>query len=225
MFRHAFLILIIPMTGACVSVVSIDIDDSVSFRNIEASFPLSDGNPGRIRIRGSDVNGELNQFVDSSERIQIDDTIIFGPTDVGGEINLTYFSIAYSWDKIDGELYPGAVRTSFYIGLARTYFDLIVENAGTAFQTDDDTTELYLQYGLYNAVSNSLEIGLTWALSIGRDLSGINEIDLKLDYEFFKQLKITGGYRWFDYAYGLKEGESNIEVDFRGPFIGLNMPF
>jgi hypothetical protein len=113
------------------------------------------------------------------------------------------------------------VRTSLYFGLAKTRFDLTLRGADDSYRMQDESDELYLQYGLHSAFSETFEIGLEGAFSFGREYSGIGEIDLSLDYALLPQLHLSGGYRWLNYAYGIDSDESNIEVDFRGPFIGL----
>ena len=85
--------------------------------------------------------------------------------------------------------------------------------------------EAYLQYGYSHNLNESVNIGFTRAGSVGRHFTGISEIDLKLDYAFYKQMRISGGYRWFTYNYDRDAEDSDIKVEFKGPFIGLNLPF
>ena len=84
----------------------------------------------------------------------------------------------------------------------------------------------FTRNGVYTIrYQNHWKLVFTWAASLGRELSGINEIDFRLDYQLSEQFKLSGGYRWLNYEYGLEEDESNIEVELRGPFIGLYLPF
>ncbi|MDC1286611.1 hypothetical protein N8198_01870 [Gammaproteobacteria bacterium] len=225
MSKLLVLLLTTQLTAACVNIVSIDAEDSVEFANIEASAPLSDDDDKRIRFRGASTTGEFSQFVAGDKRIEIDDERLGGPVDVDGEIDLDYFSIAIGWDRFHNGASPGTLRSSYYFGLAQTNFDLALEGAGKRLRASDDTVELYFQVGLHHAHSASLDIGFSWAVSLGRELSGISEIDLQVEYEFYRQLRLSGGYRWFEYSYGLGDDESHLEVDFRGPFLGLNLPF
>ena len=48
-------------------------------------------------------------------------------------------------------------------------------------------------------------------MSIGPDLTGITEGDLRFDFTLFKHLQIIGGYRWLDYRYLVAEEESSIK--------------
>ena len=82
-----------------------------------------------------------------------------------------------------------------------------------------------MQWGLSYEIMPSLWGGGTWALSLGPDLTGIKEIDLQLKYALFEHLEILGGYRWLKYDYLVEDDESIIRIDFKGPFIGLNVPF
>ena len=223
--RLPLLCLFIPMTAACVGVVSIDVEDnSVNFGNIEASFPLQDGNT-RIRLRGTAVSGDFKQSISSGTRIIIDGNTISGPAEVSGDIDLDYYSVVIGWDRNDASLLPGTTRSSYYLGLAQTRFDLNLDASSGSFSTSDHTSKLYAQWGFHHSITESIEIGFTWAASLGREFSGINEIDLRLDYQLAEELKLSGGYRWLDYEYGLEEDESNIEVDFRGPVVGIYMHF
>jgi hypothetical protein len=224
--RLLVLLLAAPLTVACVNVVSIDAEDSVNFANIEVSMPIGDDDAMRVRFRGAGTSGEFSQDLDLDERIQVDESRIGGPARVEGEIDLDYYSIAFGWDRSQLGVSSGKFYSSSYFGLAQTNFDLTLEGSeGRRFQTSDDTVELYMQYGIYHALTDSLDIGFSWAISLGRELSGISEIDLKMEYELYRQLRISGGYRWFDYSYGIDDDESSLEVNFRGPFVGLNLPF
>lgn len=112
-----------------------------------------------------------------------------------------------------------------YVGVAQTNMDLTLIHEGTTYTTNDRTTELYMQVGMDYEIAPSLYGGGTWAFSIGPDLTGISEIDLKLNYAVFKHLEVMGGYRWLKYDYYVEEDESIIHVNFKGPFIGINVPF
>ena len=225
MFRLSLLLLAFCATSACTSVVDIEIDDNVSFSNLETSFPLTQEDNPRIRFRGARVSGDLDQSLDLDDRIGIGGDFVKGPAEVSGDIELNYFSVAIGGGDIYLEPSLGPFRISLYLGLAFTDFDLRVQNASREFNKSDQSTEAYLQYGLYHTLNESVDVGFTWAASVGRHLSGISEIDLKLDYEFYKQMRVSGGYRWFNYTYNNEVDDSDIQVEFDGPFIGLNLPF
>lgn len=220
-FRLLLLLASVGGIAACANVVSIDADDSVSFSNFEASMPPGADSATRLRLRGSKVDGAFAQSLDSDERIRTGDANIEGPTSVEGDLELAYYSLAIGWDSSSPGLTADDLRQRFYLGLARTDFDLVLADAAERFRGRDHTTELYLQYGLRHAVSDSFALGLDWAVSLGREFSGIREIDLALDFRLLRQVHLAGGYRWLDYVYAEEESESDIEVDFRGPFIGL----
>ena len=98
-----------------------------------------------------------------------------------------------------------------------------LESAGTRLDSSDGTTELYLQYGISHVLSEKMDFGLSGAFSLGEDISGMSEIDLKLDYALGKNLRITGAYRWFSYRFESADEDSDIEVDFHGPMLGFNL--
>ena len=126
-----------------------------------------------------------------------------------------------------GDIYfdssKGPGRASIYFGLAITDFDLRIQNAGTNFDKSDNSNEAYLQFGYYHNLNESIDIGFTWAGTVGNHLTGTSEIDLKLNYAFYKQMRVNAGYRRFTYNYDHDEQDS--EVEFKGPFIGLYLPF
>ena len=221
--RVPTLVLALGANAACVSdsVVDIDAKDSVRFANFEVSIPLDDGAATRLRLRGSNANGEFDQSLDADERIEIGDTRIRGPAVVEGDVDLSYFSLAIGWNPSASGSLSADFRQYFYLGVARTDFELALKSDGKRYRDSDRTTELYLQYGLQHAVSESLAIGFDWAVSLTPELSGINEIDLTLDYRLTRQVFVFGGYRWLDYVYAEADLDSEIRVDFCGPFIGL----
>ena len=103
--------------------------------------------------------------------------------------------------------------------------DMTLVHEDTTYFTNDRTTELYMQWGLSYLVAPSLYGGGTMAFSLGPDLTGIREIDLKLDYALFEHIELMAGYRWLKYDYLVEDDESVIRINFKGPFIGLNVPF
>jgi hypothetical protein len=216
-------VLFSTLGSACVSTVSVDVEDSVEFPNLEVSIPVGGDAAQRVRVRASRAQGEFRQSLDSDERIFIDNTQISGEAEVEGELELEYYSVAIGRDgRLENS---GGLRTSLYLGIAQTRFDLSLAEGQRKLETSDDTVELYMQVGFFAEIAKSLDFGLTWAASVGRDFSGINEIDLLLEYRLTENLILSGGYRWFTYEYGLADDDSNIEVDFRGPVLGLNLPF
>ncbi|MDH3387077.1 MAG: hypothetical protein OEN02_04155 [Gammaproteobacteria bacterium] len=221
-------LVVIPLIATGCNVVNIDVDDSVNFSDFETSAPLPDQDHLRIRLRGSTANGEYGQFVVDGELIRINDTPLFGPREVSGTADVSYFSIALGEDYTTGELAPGELGVQRYVGIAQTSLDFTLQDAGTTYSLSDTTTEIYLQIGAVYALSKRVNFGLGLAGSWSIENSGITEIELSLDYRIIKQLKLDGGYRWFEYSYGEKQDDSNdsaIDLDFKGPFLGLILAF
>ena len=180
-----------------------------------------------MKLRGSRTSGDYSQAVPDGKMILIDDTQIRGPTAVSGSTDLTYASVSIGTDNMfsDDKSGSGELRASLYVGVAQTNTDLTLVHEGTTYQASDRTTEMYMQWGLLYELVPSLYGGGTWAASLGPDLTGISEVDLKLQYALFEHLEIMGGYRWLQYNYYVENDESVIHIDFKGPFIGLNLPF
>jgi hypothetical protein len=215
------------LMSACSSnVISINAKDSTTFTTLETSIPASRDDSVRIKLRTSRANGDYTQTVPDRKRIVIDNTDIQGPTDISGTTDLTYGSVGIGGDDIfgGGEGLLRKLRTSMYFGLAQTIMDMTLVHEGTTYSTNDRTTEFYMQYGMSYRVTSSFHVGATYAMSIGPDLTGISEGDLKLDYALFKHLQIMAGYRWFDYHYFVEEEDSTVRVKFSGPFVGLYIP-
>ena len=118
--RSRSALLVIPLTVAACNVVNIDVDDSVDFRDFEASAALPGQDQLRIRLRGSAAHGEYRQFVTDGNLIRIDNTPLFGPREVSGTADVSYYSIALGEDYTTGELPPGELRVKRYIGIAQT---------------------------------------------------------------------------------------------------------
>lgn len=220
--------LFVLLLAACTSnVISIDSKDSATFTMLETSIPLSKQRNDQIKLRVSRVSGDYNQAVPDGKLILIEDNQIWGPTDINGTTDLTYVSISYGTDELflGDDILEGKLRSSVHLGLAQTDMDLTLVHQDTTYRISDKSAEFYMQAGLSYAITPSFHGGASYALSIGPDLTGISEFDLKIDFALFKHLQIVGGYRWFEYNYLVEEDDSNIRVEFRGPFVGLNIPF
>jgi hypothetical protein len=220
-------LVLLLMHGCASNVISIDTKDSVTFSTLETSIPLSKQRGDRIKLRGSRASGDYSQAVPDGKMIIIEDTQIHGPTDVTGTTDLTYASVSYGSEDISagGGLMPQALSFLVYIGVAQTNMDVTLLHEGTTYTTNDRITELYMQLGGAYAITPAFKAGLTWATSVGADLTGISEVDLRLGYLLFSHLEVIGGYRWLEYNYLVEEDDSTIRVKFKGPFIGLNIPF
>lgn len=217
------LLTVILFNGCTGNVVSIDAEDSVSFTTLETSFPVSKNDIVTVKLRGSRTSGDYTQAVPDRMMILIDDTQIRGPTTVSGSADLTYASVSIGPDATLGN--DKRIKGLIHIGVAQTNMDMTLVHEDTTYFTNDRTTELYMQWGLSYLIAPSLYGGGTMAFSLGPDLTGIREIDLKLDYALFEHLELMAGYRWLKYDYLVEDDESVIRINFKGPFIGLNVPF
>lgn len=218
----------VMLLNACAdNVITIESEDSVTFTTLETSFPISRQNNLRVKLRGSRTSGDYSQAVPDGKMILIDDIQIRGPTDVSGSTDLTYASVSIGSDDMftQNDMKPKKLRGLVYLGVAQTNMDLTLIHEGITYKTNDRTTELYTQMGLSYEIASSFYGGGTWAFSVGPNLTGISELDLKLNYALFKHLEIMGGYRWLKYNYYVEDDESIIHIDFKGPFIGLYVPF
>ena len=212
------------LLNACAdNVISIESEDSVTFTTLETTIPLSRQRNLSVKLRGSRTSGDYNQAVPDGKMILINDIQIRGPTDVSGSADLTYASVSIGTEDMLAN--SEKLRGLGYFGIAQTNMDLTLIHEGTTYTTKDRTTEMYMQWGLSYEIAPSFYGGGTWAFSVGPDLTGISEIDLKLNYALFKHLEVMGGYRWLKYNYYVEEDESIIHIDFKGPFIGINVPF
>jgi len=223
----SIVLLLFIINGCASNVISIDTNDTVTFSTLETSIPVSKQRGDRIKLRGSRAGGDYSQTVPDGKMIIIEDTQIHGPTDVSGTTDLTYASISYGTDNMFSSQQTESDKLSLgvYLGVSQTNMDVSLLHEGTTYYTRDRTTEIYFQLGGAYAITPEFNAGLTWASSVGADLTGINEVDLRLGYELFSHLEVIGGYRWLEYNYLVEEDDSVIRVRFRGPFIGLNFPF
>ena len=217
----------VMLLNACAdNVISIESEDSVTFTTLETSFPVNSQGNLKVKLRGSRTSGDYSQTVPDGKMILIEGVQIRGPTGVNGSTDLAYASASIGTDDMfDTPGMESKLRGLMYVGVAQTNMDLTLIHEGTTYQNNDRTTELYMQVGMNYEISPSLYGGGTWAFSLGPDFTGISEIDLKLEYALFKHLEVMGGYRWLKYNYYVEEDESIIHINFRGPFIGLSVPF
>lgn len=215
------------LSGCTSNVIDIHSSDSATFTPLETSFPVSRNSETRIKLRTSSVDGSYTQTVPDGKMIVIDNQQIRGEVEVVGDSDLSYTSISIGNDDLfnGGDEAVKVPRASFYLGLAQTRMDVSLTHENDTYAFVDETIELYLQVGALYALKPELDAGLTYAMSVGADFSGISELDIKLDYALHKQLHLTAGYRSLEYNYLVEEQDSSIQVDFRGPFIGLNIPF
>jgi hypothetical protein len=226
MIRHLSSLLPgVILASGCVSTVNIDAEDTSQFSNLGASIPLNGDDNTRLRFKATRVDGSFDQRLDAGERIHLEDSTFDGPDLVDGDLELTYYSIAIGGGKGFDSAGAGGLRTETYFGISQTRFDLEMESGNRRLQADDDTVEFYMQWAAIAPINDSLDFGFSWALSVGREFSGISEIDLMLEFDVAEHLSITGGYRWFEYQYDSGGDDSNLEVDFRGPFLGIRVPF
>ena len=231
--RFFVCIIVLISMNACTSssVVNIGVKDSVSFTNLEISFPVSEKNKSKIRLRVSRASGDYNQSIPAGKVVLIENTQISGPTDISGTTDLTYASISIGGDinqNANGVISPREFGGSIYFGLSQMHIDLTLADQGTTYKNADRITELYLQLGLSYAISRSLIGRATLANTLSfesDDFTPLSEFDLKIDYAVSKNLIITGGFRLLDFKYRKDENTSVIDVEFKGPLISLKFPF
>ena len=221
--RVCLILFLIACNIACVSTVDIKVDDEVNFYHLEMDLPVADSDTNRVRIRASGTSADYEQSLDADETIRTEGATISGPIELGGDLDVEYYSLAYGWDKRASLTEPGSQATSFYLGLATTRTDLDVDNPNDELSFSESTIELYSQFGFRHLISKKFDIGLAWAFSFGPNLSGFSEVDLMLTYELTRQLRFMGGYRWYRYETEEINDDSNLEIDFQGPVLGFEL--
>ena len=222
--RAIFLLSLVALACGCTSIVNIKVDDSQRFDDVEVSFPFPGDDSLHLRARGSRIGGNFSQTLDSGERINVEGEPIRGPAEIDGDYDLTYWSLAVGFGSSGADLAAGQSRTTTYIGLGATEFELLLDDGGRLLSIADDEPEFYLQYQFVQAITDSFNFGFGAAAGLTSDFDGSREYELFVEYEIFRRLLVTGGYRWFDYFYFSDESDSDIEVDLHGPFSGLKLP-
>lgn len=221
-FRLASIPLVMAV-GACSSTVDIAIDDRVTFGDLQTSIAYSDDGRKRIRLGAMQASGKSTQSLQASERIRLDEDVIVGPAEVGGEVDITRVSIAAGSDDYRFSASNSDARTTWYWGLSYTEYDLRLDIPGQRFSDSGNGLALYLQLGSVHPVNESLRLGLTGALHVHDILSLGSEFEIRLEYELHEHARINGGLRRFFYEFDNDGAESDIEVEFTGPFIGLDL--
>ena len=211
-------------------VTDINATDKTSFEMLQITIPDEKSNSDQLRLRASRTSGDFAQTVPKWGTINIDDTRITGVAPVSGSVGLTYASITLGSKSryiTEGKIVYGFMS---HWGLAQTLIDLTLVNDGSTVKSQKKSTELYGQGGFYFEALPSLEIGMTYSLSIGTKLSNTNEIDLLFSYDLMKNLRIMGGYRALEHEHYIGDGSiddetSAILVKYKGPFLGVDISF
>lgn len=217
------MLLLAFLGSACSSIVNIEVEDRATFNDFEVSMPLPNADDMHLRLRGSRIDGNFSQTIDSGDRINIEGSSISGPAKIDGEYEVTYWSLALGFDNTGTDMLPGQSRGAGYIGLGQTNFDLSLDDSGRALSVEEEEVEFYFQYRFVQALTESFNFGFAGAAGLTTDFDGSREYELILEYELSRQLILTGGYRWFDYFYFSDESDSDIELDLHGPVLGLKL--
>ncbi|MFT7556234.1 MAG: hypothetical protein ACI9LO_002559 [Planctomycetota bacterium] len=226
MNKPALCLVVFSLVASGCNVNDIRVRDRVSFNNLETSLAIPDSDHLRVRLRGSKASGNSRHSVVAGDLIRIEDSPFFGPLEYDSAAEVSYFSVAIGRDEVHADFFPGKVNVSSYFGLARTDFDLSLQHQGNTYTAADTTTELYLQYALSNAFNDWLSGGLSYALSYNFDSVLSREIDLLMELKISREFRLTGGYRWYEYSYdNFDTNNSTINLEFSGPFLGINLPF
>lgn len=224
MIRLATALFVTPLIGACTTVANINVRDNVTFNNIEASFQVSKDKNSRIRLRAAAVSADYNQSLNEGH-ILINGTPLWSPTQVSGTTDIDYLSIDYGWDNLNLALGPESTTGFMYFGYQKTDLDFTLNHAGTSYQVVDKISQLFFEAGLRIKLSEELATEISDAIALSQEGSAMNQIDLKLIYLLTENLLVTGGYRFYSFTYMEKVNTSDIIVEFKGPFIGLNLYF
>ena len=213
------------LVNGCTRTVDIDARDDVNFAQLEGSIPLSEDGSLRLRLRWASADGEFDQRLDPDERVAFDGERISGPADLDGRVDIDYYSVAVGKDRKYQGAASGTWVSAFYLGIEQTEFDLTLEGRGDRISASDSSSAIYFQYLLDYVVRDNLDIGLGVAISIDGDQAYSSEFDLRLEYAVYRQFRLVGGYRWYDYRFEPDESDSDLEVEYRGPFFGVNLAF
>lgn len=150
-FQFLLCVYIGLLVSSCRSnVISIESEDTAQFATVETSFQVSEQRNLSVKLRGSRASGDYSQAVPDGKIILIEDIQIRGPTEVSGSTDLSYASISVGTQNLFTILQtrPEKFHAIAYLGIAQTNMDLTLIYEGTAYKTNDRTTEMYMQMGL-----------------------------------------------------------------------------
>ena len=231
--NSVFLTCIISLITACGLVFTdneIDMEgsESMSFRALEVTYHHPDDGPN-IMFRTSKADGDFSQSISSPHYVTWPTITIFGPATIDGVVDLRYASIAMGFEATTSSEntmgIPAGTTGKVYFGLNQSEIKATLTHLTDTYTVDDDTLELYGLIGVSFPVYETLSCGLTFATSIGEDFSGISELDFRFDYLPTEHLGIMFGYRSLQYMYNADTDVSDIIMEYRGPFVGLNIVF
>ena len=208
----------------------IDVSDSTQFYMLELNLSENETLFPQSRIRINSVAAEVNQTILPGSFIRIQNTSIGSSTDsivVNIESELKYVIVDYGGKWIhegdDGE----EVMLLSYLGLSYFDLDMNLNYGNTVFVEDPGGFEFYFQFGLMFDLTSSLDTGITIAFftSDAESVLGSHELELFARYELSDRVDIIGGVRDFKYKFKGGELNSDIDISFMGPFLGVGIGF
>ena len=220
-----FSLLIFQSSCTYNNVVDVEGSDSVSFTQLQASFPAGEkDNPGRIKISiNSAEDANFTQSLPSGLMIMLQEGTFSGPESLVGRFNLSMNTAAYG---IENRKNP-ETTLGLYTGLADVKMDLLLSSASNTIMEEDSFTGFYFEFFAKQHLTTQLygraSLGLAFALD--NTSTGMTELDIGLAYKLIKKMEIIGGIKRWSYNRSEIENQSGFLLDINGPYLAFSFLF
>lgn len=218
-------IVLLSACGGTSNIIDIDAKDDVTFPTLETSITINKEKDVSINIRASTSNGKFHQYIPDGKVIVIDGTDIFGPGRVNGDIDLKTLSVGLGSEHLLESHSHKRLDIVGYFGMFSTDMDFSLTDGFSNYRVMDNTKGIFAKLGFSYLFTPSLKATASLSGSVAlADIITSSESEIRLDYQLIKHLNVMGGFRWLNLTHS-DESDSYINMNFRGPFFGLYVPF
>lgn len=228
--RHSYfwvMILTLACSG-CDNLDDIVMEDDVEFPDFEFTYQLPDNENVGLKVAGFSVSGSDRQSIADGDLIDIEDTRIWGPEDVSHSVTLEHIELTLFGKQGSGQAGAPRLNGTNFLGIAHTRFDLTLVDQDTRYTSKQQSTSLFVGYGIEYHLNDFWGASLSGAYGYGFDLNSFTRIDLGLEYRPIQFLTVRTGYRWFSHYWTEPDDDlnsSSIDIDLDGPFLSLGLVF
>lgn len=213
---------------------SIEIDDRAAFQPVlrgsvslgRQRGPASDPQSGHaVEFGGTRVKGESDQEVRPGGYTSIGGSNFLGPTTLTNEFELRQFEIAYRFRAIDRD---NGVGIDLLAGPALYQLDVAVNGQGRRVSEDLTSVGLQLGLGTLWRIRQGTSVHLRGFYFYSADDAAVTRaarLEAYFSQALMRNLALRGGYAGWNLKSDRGGATSPINVEFRGPVLGLEVLF
>jgi len=200
----------------------------VTFSMLESTFPVVKRNEHALnaKVRFSRTSKVSDQKLASGKELEAGSQTIYGPAKLNLDTDMTFISVGLGREPTFSDAGFENWSGILYFGIAQTGINLSLEYPGGSYDFNKKNTELFFQYGLSYLIKPEFDADIILEVGIGGITCCIyDSSEIRLRYHLNKQLQIMAGYHRLNYTYFKPNTNTDIKIDFQGPFAGLYIPF